>query len=104
MRGLAPKLFRLPKISHSLAESVLANFGFGLLGRGPVILSFIRDVYGWGPAVDLQADYCWPQPYTYLFHFILRVQSLEVFGQNTVLGPNLFLVQDLHLELCGALS
>ena len=100
MRGLAPKLFRLPKNSHSLAESVLANFGVGLLGRGPVILSFIRDVYGWGSAVDLQADYCWPQPYTYLFHFILRVQSLEVFGQNTVLGPNLFLVQELHLELC----
>ena len=48
MRGLAPKLFRLPKISHLLAESVLANFGFGTLGRGPVILSFIRDVYGWG--------------------------------------------------------
>ena len=57
MRGLAPKLFRLPKISHSLAESVLANFGFGTLGMGLVILSFIRDVNGWG-RMDVNFLFC----------------------------------------------
>ena len=85
MRGLAPKFFAFQKFPIRLPNPSWPILGVACLGGVSIILSSIRDVYSWGPAVDLQADYCWPQPYTYLFHFILRVQSLEVFGRNTVL-------------------
>ena len=45
---ISSQAFCLPKFSHLFAKSVLANFGLGALGRGQIILSFIRDVYGWG--------------------------------------------------------
>ena len=73
MRGLAPNLSPLGlHLAWLVAKFICSNLASllhlaGWLGERS-ILSSIRDVYGWGPAVDLQADYCWPQQYTYLLH------------------------------------